>query len=122
MLVVKYGVILSAENIAGTSMDVAAFSDVYGGTTTVTVSDGDYVLDVQLDPVTFQTTGSLWQVIDGSPWEQASDIFPRGYLGVSTGENLPYQAGSIIVFIEQNVFVAANQSQTLAIVESAINP
>lgn len=129
MLLIKYGCILTADNKAGTDLDVAVFSDPYGATTTCTVAEGDTVLHANIDPDTFALTGELWQVHDGSEWERA--VFnddpdnpiinpPAGELGISLAPDVPYQTGSMVVFLPDGSFTSVNLSVTMSLIDAAI--
>ena len=124
MILIKYGCFLTEDNKDGTSMSVEAFSDTVGGTTTVTVAEGDVVLEAVFDPVTLSLTGKIWAVHDGDVWE---DLAPDGPIGPGTSmiamaPDVPYQKGGMIVFLENNEFVSVNLSQTLALIEAALAP
>jgi hypothetical protein len=121
MDLISYGGILTTSNKAGTDLSIDAFSDINGNTTAVTVSAGDIVLEAIVDPVTLVTTGTLWLVNDGHPW---IDITPNGQTPgvamIATASDVPYQTGTLIVWLAANRFVVANQSLTQLIVDSAI--
>jgi len=123
MYLIKYGCVLTADNKDGTDLDVAAFSDPVGGTTTVTVAEGDVVLEAAIDPVTSALTGKIWIVRDGSPWEdQTPNGQDPGTMMLATAPDVPYQKGGMIVFLEDNEFVSVNLSTTLALIEAATAP
>jgi hypothetical protein len=125
MFLVKYGIFASPENLAGTSLDVAAFSDPLGNTVTREVQQGDTVLDVSVNFETGTTTGTFYDVKDGVPWVPSAinDWMEsgNGLAAVSVCTDLPYQAGAITVFLPDGSFVAANLGVTLAIVEQALD-
>jgi hypothetical protein len=121
MDLISYGGILTTSNKAGTDLSIDAFSDINGNTTAVTVSADDIVLEAIVDPVTLVTTGTLWLVNEGDPW---IDITPNGQTPgvamIATAPDVPYQTGTLIVWLTANRFVVANQSLTQLIVDSAI--
>jgi hypothetical protein len=117
MLLIKYGCTLTEDNKDGTSLNVEAFSDTVGGMTTVTVAEGDLVLEAFIDPGSALIVGKIWAVHDGSPW---TDMTPEGEVApgemmVATAPDLPYQQGSLIVFLTENQFIAANIGIMLAL-------
>jgi len=121
MFLVKYGIAATSSNLDGSDLDVAAYSDTVGGTTTVTVSDGDYVMAIDLVGAT--TVGTIYLVHDGTAWEEVDLGTTPGDLFIGTAPDVPYQRGSLFAFLDRtNEFVSINQAQTLAIVDAAVNP
>lgn len=119
---IKYGCILSTANKLGTDMEVQAFSDPVGSTVPVTVAEGDWVLELAIDPDTSDLFGKIWAVHDNAAWE---DLTPNGHIPpgaayVATSEDLDYQKGSAVVFLNNGQFVSLNLSQTLAVVDASI--
>jgi hypothetical protein len=125
MFLIKYGIFASPENLAGTSLDVEAFSDPVGNTVTRQVVQGDVVLNVVINPETSATTGTFYDVKDGQPWTPSSvnDWLDsgQGLTAVAICTDLPYQAGGITVFLPDGSFVAANLGVTLSLIEQAID-
>ena len=127
-ILVKYGCVLSSDNKAGTSLTVDAFSDTVGGTTPVSVAEGDMVLEAAINPETSDLFGKLWIVHDGEPWtdltpdESGTSFVTPGTALIATAEELDYQKGGGVVFLNNGEFVSLNLSQTIAVVESMIAP
>jgi hypothetical protein len=144
VVLVKYGVTLNSDNLAGTSLEVEAFSDQLGGTTTKTVADGDIVVDVTLNEDS-NPTGTIWTVVDGAPWvesplndyknwvsnlantaeaigEAAPDLSKVSMLFiVSVCPDLQYQNGTIVMFMPDSSIITLNLGLTQALIDSAIS-
>jgi hypothetical protein len=122
MSLIKYGCVLSSANKAGTDLNIEAFADNLGNTTTVVVEPGDLVLEAAIDPITSALTGTVWMVFDGAPWV---DETPNGQIAgtflVATAPDLPYQQGSLIVFLDNNGFTSVNLSQTQVVAQAIVD-
>jgi hypothetical protein len=117
MFLVTYGIAATSSNLDGSDLDVAAFSDAVGGTTTVTVAEGDYVMAIDLDGST--TVGTIYLVHDGDPWEVVNLGTTPGDLFIGTAPDVPFQRGAMFAFLStSNEFVSINQAQTIAIAEA----
>ncbi|MFM7062641.1 MAG: hypothetical protein ACKO04_03990 [Actinomycetes bacterium] len=117
MFLVKYGIAATESNLDGTSMTGAAFSDTVGGTTNVTLAEGDYVMAIEV--VDGTTIGTIYLVHDGDPWEVVDLGTTPGDLFIGTAPDVPYQRGSLFAFLDTtNEFVSINQAQTIAIAEA----
>ena len=116
ILAVRYGVVLTPENLSGADMTVAAFSALDGSTEPRTVVDGDAVLDVVISP-SGKTTGQVWIAVDGDDWLLAGTQPMAGdfVVGISPATDLLYQAGSLVVFATDGTFVPANFGVILAL-------
>ena len=124
LVFVKYGAMLAPENFDGSDLDVQVFSDTVGTLVTRTVSDGDTVIDVSIDPGTGVTTGVLWTVKDGEPWSESAtndwlNNEAQALLMVSICDDLDYQRGAISVLFPDGKFVNSNLGVTLALIEAA---
>ena len=115
---IKYGAVLTASNLNGSSLSVAVLSDTVGGTTNVTVEPGDVILNVYLEGGI--TTGETWVVKDGEPWVESGMLLSPGDGMMATGTEVTYQTGSMIVFSEDGRFTAVNNGVTQALIEAAI--
>jgi hypothetical protein len=114
-LFARYGVLLRAENLTGDSMTVDVFSDALGSTVSREVEEGDLVLEVQ--NTARGTTGAVWVVHNGRRWTLAGNQPTAGDVLVSVCpvSDLDYQAGSLLVFAEDDTFVPANLGLILAL-------
>ncbi len=129
MFFVKYGALLTTENKEGSSLEIEVLNDIIGGTETRTVADGDVILDVEIDPETGKTVGEFWVVVDGGPWvRSASNDFlyennvPMLVATTCSGDDLPYQSGSLILILPDGSFTPTNLGSTLALIEAATAP
>lgn len=120
MRTIKYGCILSSANLDGSSLEVEAFSDPAGNTTTMTVEAGDMVGDLQFDPETSTVSITIYTVVNGDAWIENDVPTISGEFIISTCTDLPYQAGSLGICLDDNKFYSVNLQQTLAIVDAAI--
>lgn len=117
MFLVKYGITATSSNLDGSDLDVAVYSDASGGTTTKTVAEGDYIMNVFVDGST--TVGTIYLVHDGSAWEEIDLGTTPGDLFIGTAPDVPFQRGSMFAFLDRtNEFVSINQAQTIAIAEA----
>lgn len=120
MRIIKYGCVLTSANLDGSSLDVDVFTDPFGGMTTVTVEAGDDVGDVQVDPETLLATITIYTVVDGDAWIESDVPTITGEFIMTTGTEVPYQAGSLGICLDTNKFYSVNLQQTLSIVNAAI--
>lgn len=92
IITVKQAGFLTESNKDGSDLEISGPSDTLGGTSTATVSDGDVVADIVVDPVTSAISVALWGVVDGDSW--AEDItLNEGDVLVVTGTGIEYQKG-----------------------------
>lgn len=117
MYLVQYGATLTGSNLDGSDLTVDAFSDTTGGTTSATVTEGDYVMDVQL--VDGKLVGQMYLVRDGSAWEEQNIGATPGDLYIAVSPDVPFQRGTLFVFLDSSQeFVVVNQAMTIAIAEA----
>lgn len=116
ILAVRYGAVLTPENLSGADMTVGAFSALDGSTEPRTVRNGDVVLNVGVSPAG-RTTGQVWIAVDGDDWFLAGTQPTAGdiVVGLAPVADLPYQAGSMLVFAEDGSFTPANFGLSLAL-------
>lgn len=120
MFIVKYGCTLTSANKAGTDMEVDAFSDSVGGTTAVTVAEGDIV--AELIPGT-PTACAFWEVHDGSAWRTFNPgTISFGDLIMAWGGELDYQNGTFFGIAPDGSIFSPNLYVVDDIVQRAINP
>jgi hypothetical protein len=116
ILAVRYGAVLTPENLSGADMTVAAFSALDGSTEPRTVADGDVVMAVNISP-SGKTTAQVWIAVDGSDWLLAGTQPVAGdmVVGLAPVDDLAYQSGSLVVITADGSFVPANFGLMLAL-------
>ena len=120
MFVVKYGCLLTGDNKDGVSMDIDVFSDSVGGTTTVTVDEGDLL--AELVPGS-PTSANFWEVHDGSAWHQfIPGSVATGDLIMTWGGTVDYQSGATFAIAPDGSVITPNLYVIDDIVQRALNP
>lgn len=120
MFVVKYGCLLTSANKDGSDLDIEAFSDSVGGTTIVTVEEGDLL--AELVPGS-PTSANFWEVHEGSSWHQfIPGSVATGDLIMTWGGTIDYQNGTTFAIAPDGSVITPNLYVITDIVERAIAP
>lgn len=103
----KYSAFLTEENRAGTDLTISVPSDTVGGIIPVTVTEGDAIADIQLDPDTSAVTVKWLTVVDGSDWIENQVLTPGDIL-ITVGTGVEYQKGLAGVILEDGTVGTLN--------------
>jgi len=113
IIIAKYSGFATEDNLAGTDLDFPVVSDTLGGTTLTTVSEGDVVLNIEI--VDGNIFVVLFEVHDGTPWTEGSQLSP-GDLLVLIGTGVAYQQGLAGVVLDNGTIGTLNLQVMLGLV------
>lgn len=109
---VKYSGFATEANLNGTDLQFPVVSDGAGGTTPTTVSQGDIVANIEI--VDGNIFVVLFEVRDGNPWIEGSQLSP-GDLLITIGSAVTYQQGLAGVILDNGSIGTINFQVILAL-------
>lgn len=104
---VKGSGFLTEGNKDGSDMVVTGPSSTDGGMDTMTVTEGETVIDIVVDGGTGAVSVILWLVHDGDPWEELATLNTGDIIYV-TGTEIEYQKGLAAVILDDGTIGTLN--------------